>query len=124
MEFKNVTPVPREVLVKQGISAVLNLAGGAFLLIMAIGSRLSLLGMLLSVAALVIGIGAVLSKDREDKKPGLVLIAAGVLGMIMRLRIPLLQPIAGTILGVGAFMLFGMGIIKGIKFLIGLKSRQ
>lgn len=121
---RNVTPVPREVLVKQGISAVLNLLGGGFLILMAVGSRVALLGMALSLAALVIGIGAILSRDREDKKPGILLTAAGILGMIMRFRIPVLQPIAGTILSVGAISLFLAGIWKGINFLRGLKSRS
>ena len=121
---RDVTPVPREVLVKQGISAVLYLAGGAFLLLMAIGSRIGLLGMVLSLVALVVGIGAILSKDREDKKPGILLTAAGILGMVMRLRVPFFQAIAGTVLAAGAFSLFIAGIWKGINFLRGLKSRQ
>ena len=124
MEDRDVTPVSRDVLVKQGISAVVYLAGGAFLMVMTIGARFRLLGIVLSVAALGIGIGALLSRDREDKKPGLILSAAGVLGMLMRFRIPLFQPIAGTILGMGALGLFAAGIWKGIKFLAGLKSRQ
>ena len=124
MDERNVTPVPRDLLVKQGISAVIYLAGGAFLMLMTVGARLRLFGIVLSLAALVVGIGAILSKDREDKKPGLVITAAGILGMIMRFSVPILQPIAGTILGIGAFMFLGAGIWKGINFLRGLKSRH
>jgi len=116
--------VPRDVLVKQGISAVTYLAGGAFLLIMTVGARFSLLGIILSLAAMVLGIGALLSRDREDKKPGLILAIAGILGMAIRFRIPLLQSVAGTVLGIGAIGLFAAGILKGIKFLQGLKSRR
>ena len=116
--------VPRDVLLKQGISAVSCLAGGVFLFIMAIGAGRGLLGIVLSTTALVIGIGALLSRDHDDKKPGLVLTAAGVLGMIMRFRVPLLQPIAGTVLSIGAIGLFAAGIVKGIKFLRGLNSRR
>jgi len=116
--------VPRDVLVKQGISAIAYLSGGVFLLIMAVGAGRGFLGILLSVIALVIGIGALLSKDQVDKKPGLVLTVAGVLGMMMRFRIPFLQPVAGTVLGLGAMGLLAAGIWKGIKFLLGLKSRR
>ena len=116
--------VPRDVLVKQGISAITYLAGGVLLLVMTIGSRFRFMGIVLSLVALVIGVGALLSRDREDKKPGLVIAIAGILGMAMRFRVPLLQTIAGIVLGIGAFGLFAAGIWKGIRFLIGLKSRQ
>ena len=125
MNDKELIPiVPRDVLVKEGISAVAYLAGGAFLMIMALGASRGIVGIILSVAALAIGIGALLSRDREDKKPGLVLTAAGVMGMVFRFGIPLLKPVAGTLLGIGAIGLFTAGIWKGIKFLLGLKSRQ
>ena len=116
--------IPRDVLVKQGTSAVASFLGGIFLLILAFGSRFPIVGIILSIAALVIGIGALLSKDRADKKPGIVLTAAGVMGMIIRFGIPVLKPVAGFILGLGGFGLLAMGIWKGIKFLLGLKSRQ
>jgi len=115
--------VPRDVLVKQGTSAVAYIAGGILLLIMTFGARFPILGIILSAAALVIGAGALFSKNREDKKPGLVILIAGVLGLIMRFGVPVLKPFAGFILGLGAFGLLGVGIGKGIKFLIGLKSR-
>jgi len=116
--------VSRNVLVKQGISAVSCLAGGAVFLIMAIGAQHGLFGIILSALALVVGIGALLSKDAEAKKPGLLIAAAGVLGMILRfVRIPPLQAISGTLLTIGALGLFAAGIWKGVKFLQGLKSR-
>jgi len=116
--------VPRDVLVKQGTSAVAYLAGGIFLMILTFAGKLPILGIILSLAAVVIGVGALVSRDREDKKPGLILTAAGVMGMVLRFGIPILKPIAGFILGLSALSLFAMGIWKGIKFLIGLKSRQ
>jgi len=116
--------VPREVLVKQGTSAIASLAGGAFLLILAFGARFPILGIILSAAALIVGIGALFSKDRADKKPGLVLTGAGAMGMVIRFGIPLLKPFAGFVLGLGGIGLIAMGIWKGIKFLLGLKSRQ
>ena len=124
-EYIQVDPVvPREVLVKQGISAITYLSGGIFLLIMVIGAGRGFLGIFLSGVALIVGIGALASRDQTDKKPGLVLLAAGVLGMMMRFRVPLLQPIAATILTIGGLGLFAAGIWKGIRFLLGLKSRR
>jgi len=124
MDDKELQPiVPRDVLVKQGMSAVGYLASGLLLILITIGSRFGLLGIILSAAVLVFGIGALVSKDREDKKPGLLLTAAGAMGLIVRFGIPILKPIAGTLLGIGAVALFAMGIWKGIKFHLGLKSR-
>ena len=116
--------VPREALVKQGISAATHLAGGVFLMIMSIGTKFTLLGMILSVVALVIGVGALISKDREGKKPGIVLTVAGVLGMVVRFGLPILKPFAATFLIMGAMGLFTSGIMKGIQFLRGLNSRR
>ena len=118
------TVVPRDVLVKHGTSAVAYLAGGVFLMIMAYGTRFPILGIILSGIALVIGIGALASRDKEDKKPGLVLTVAGAMGMVIRFGIPLLKPFAGFVLGLGAIGLIAAGIWKGIKFILGLKSRQ
>ena len=118
------TIVPRELLVRQGTSAVIYFAGGLFLFIMAFGSRHPILGILLPAIALVAGTGALLSRNREDKRPGFVFTAAGVAGLLVRFGIPLLRPFAAFALGLGAIGLFAAGIWKGIKFLVGLKTRQ
>lgn len=125
MDDRQLQPVvPRDEVAKQGISAVAYLAGGVFLLAMGLFSSRGLLGIILSVAALAIGIRSLVSKDRDDKKPGIIITAAGVMGMFVRFRVPVLQVVSGTLLGLGAIGLLAMGIWKGIKFLIGLKSRQ
>ena len=125
MDDKQLQPiVPRDELAKMGISAVSYLAGGSFLLAMSFFASRGLLGIILSVAALVIGIRALVSKDMDDRKPGVIITAAGVLGMFIRFRIPVLQVISGSLLGLGAIGLFVLGIWKGIKFLLGLKSRR
>ena len=116
--------VPRDLLVKQGTSAIASLAGGIFLLILAFGAKFPILGIILSLIAVVIGVGAIVSRDREDKKPGMVIVAAGVMGMLIRFGPGMLRPFAGFFLGLGALGLFAMGIWKGIKFLRGLRSRQ
>jgi len=116
--------VTRSELAKQGTNAVFYLAGGALLMVMTFGARLKFLGIALSVAALVIGVGALLSKDREDKKPGIVILGSGLLGMVFQFGIPILKPFAGFLLGLGALGLFAAGIAKGIQFLRGLRSRS
>ena len=117
--------VPRDTLVKQGVSAVATLAGGVFLLVMAIGSAHGLLGIILSAAALIIGVGALASRDVDAKKPGMIIAAAGVLALVARfIRIPPLQAVAGTVLTIGAFALLATAVWKGFKFFRGLKTRQ
>ena len=106
------------------ISTVLYLAGGLFLLVMTLGGRHPILGLVLPVIALVIGSGALLSRNRDDKKPGLVFAAAGIAGLLVRFGIPLLRPFAAFALVLGAIGLIVAGIWKGINFLHGLKSRQ
>jgi len=125
MEEYEIKPmVSKEVLIKYGISAVAYLAGGIFLLVLAFGSRFPILGIILSTTALIIGIGSLFSKNHEDKKPGLVITVAGVLGLVMRFGFATLKPFAGFALGLGGFGLLAAGIVKGIQFLKGLKSRQ
>lgn len=125
MEDKELEPiVPRDILVKQALSSVAYLASGAFLMVMAFSAKFPILGIILPVLGIVVGLGAFMSKDREDKKPGFVLAVAGVLGMMIRFKIPILGSLAGFALGLGALGLFAAGIWKGIKFLLGLKSRQ
>jgi hypothetical protein len=112
-------------LARQGVSAVGCIAGGIFLFVMnVIGTRIPVVGIALGAVAAVVGIGALLSKDPDDKKPGSVIAAAGVLVILSRVRIPFVRPLAGTLLGIGAFGLFAMGIWNAVKFFRGLKSRS
>jgi len=125
MDENDLVPItPRDVLVKLGTSAIAHLAGGALFFVMAMGVRFRIPGIILSIGALVLGGGALLSKDREDKKPGLIITAAGVLGMVIQFGIPILRPLAVFALGLGAIGLIASGIWKGIQYLRGLKTRQ
>ena len=125
MDEKELSPItPREVLVKLGTSAVAQLAGGALLFVMTMGVRFRIPGIILSVGALILGCGALLSKDREDKKPGTIITCAGVLGMAVQFGPLMLRPFAVLALGLGAIGLFVSGIWKGIQYLRGLKTRQ
>ena len=118
------TVVSRDVLVRQGTAAIVDLVGGIAFLVMAMGARFRFLGIVVSLAVLVVGIGALISRYREDKKPGIVITAAGVLGMVNQFGLIILRPFSGFILGLGGLFLLAGGVWKGIKFLLGLKSRQ
>ncbi|MDR3343626.1 MAG: hypothetical protein LBT14_12770 [Treponema sp.] len=111
---------PTNVLAKQGVAAIGGIAGGIALFIM--GALPSIAGIMVGGVVGVVGIGAFLSKDPEDKKPGLVMAVAGALAVFS--KIGAVRPLAGTLLGIGALGLFAMGVWKGIKFLKGLKSRS
>ncbi|MDR2618400.1 MAG: hypothetical protein LBC62_05965 [Treponema sp.] len=112
-------------LAKQGVAAAGGIAGGVLLLVMQIlGARFRLVGILLGLIVGGVGVSGLLSRDPEDKKPGLILTAAGALELVFQFGIPVLKPIAGTILGFAALGLLAAGIWKGIRFLKGLRSRQ
>jgi hypothetical protein len=117
--------VPTSVLAKQGVAAAAGIAGGILLLAMQIlGGRFRILGIVLGLLVGGAGVSGLLSKDPEDKKPGMILAAAGILELVSVFGIPLVKPIAGTLLSVAALGLLVMGIVKGIRFLKGLRSRR
>jgi hypothetical protein len=111
-------------LAKLGLTAVGCTAGGIFLFILQAISRFRVLGLIVGAAACVLGIVSLTSKDPEDRKPGAIITAAGVLAVLSRTGIPLLRTAAGTLLSIGAVGLLAMGIWKGIKFFIELKKRS
>jgi hypothetical protein len=110
---------PTNVLAKQGVGAIGGIAGGIGLLIM--GALPPVIGIVAGVAVGVVGITTLLSKDKEDRMPGIIITAAGALSILSKIGI--VRPLAGTLLGIGAIGLLALGIWKGIKFLKGLRSR-
>jgi hypothetical protein len=113
---------PANVLAKQGVRAVGCLVGGAGLLLLAaLGARFPIAGIAAGAVLGVVGISAVISKDPDDRKPGLVVLAAGVLSILS--RVPGVRGFAGFLLGIGALGLIAAGIWNGIKFFRGLKKR-
>lgn len=115
-------PTPTNVLTKQGVAAVGGIAGGILLFIM---RALPLpLGIIAGAVVALVGVGALFSKDPEDKKPGMIITLAGILAVLARAPIPVLRNFAGILLSIGAIGLLAMGIWKGLKFLKGLKSRS
>ena len=123
MEDKELMPAPPgNFLAKLGVSAIAYLGGGLFLMLMTIGARVRFLAIGLSVAAIAVGVSAILSRDREDRKPGFFIVAAGVLALVVQFGPPAVRPFAATILGFGGLGLLAAGISKGIQFLLGLRK--
>jgi hypothetical protein len=119
------SPAPVRSLEKLGVSAVANMAGGAFLFILGIvGARFPIAGILLGGVSVIAGIAVVRSKDPADRKAGAILSAGGGLAIFSRAGAAFARPLAGTLLSIGAAGLFVMGILNGIKFLRGLRSRR
>ncbi|MDR0377541.1 MAG: hypothetical protein LBH70_07085 [Spirochaetaceae bacterium] len=113
---------PTNVLAKRGVSAIACLAGGTGLLLLAaLGARFPIMGIAAGAVLGIVGIGAVRSKDADDHKPGLVVLAAGVLSVLS--RVPGIRIFAGTLLGIGAVGLLATGIWNGIRFLTELRKR-
>jgi hypothetical protein len=117
---KNATPT--NVLAKQGVTAVGCLAGGAALLI--VGALPSIIGIVAGAVIGIIGVSALMSKDPGDKMPGTILTAAGALKIVSRVGLAAIRPLAGTLLGISAVGLLVLGVLNGVKFLKGLKSRS
>jgi hypothetical protein len=115
--------VPTSVLAKQGVSAVAGIVGGALMLLM--GALPPVVGIVVGGVVTAVGVGAMLSKDPDDKKPGRVAAAAGLLTLAAKVGgFAWVKAIAGSVLGLGAVGLFAMGVWNGVKFLRGLKKRS
>ncbi|MDR0377985.1 MAG: hypothetical protein LBH70_09360 [Spirochaetaceae bacterium] len=109
---------PSSVLAKQGVTAIGSLIGGVGLLIA--GSLPPVPGVIVGALVGVIGAGAALSKNRDDRKLGVLAAVAG--GLTMFSKIGFMKPLAGTLLAVGAVGLLAVGVWNGVKFLKGLKN--
>ncbi|MDR2079769.1 MAG: hypothetical protein LBP74_08630 [Treponema sp.] len=111
---------PTNVLAKQGMAAIGGIACGVALIIMR--ALPPVIGIIAGVIVGVIGIGGILSKDPDDRKPGILAAAAG--GLSILARVGIIRPLAGTLLSISALGLIVMGVWNGIKFLKGLKGRS
>ena len=109
---------------KLGITAIVYIAGGIFIFLLLAFSKVKFLGLVIGAVVCVIGIITLMSKDLADKKAGVIITAAGVLVLVSKIRIPFIAPVSATLLSIGGIGLIAMGIINGIKFLIGLKKRS
>jgi len=107
---------------KMGITAIGYCAGGIFLILLQVFSRFRGLGLVIGALVCIVGIVSFTSKDQADRKAGAVIMAAGALALLS--KIPVVAPLAGTLLSIGAIGLLALGIWNGIKFFIGLKKRS
>ncbi|GHV30194.1 hypothetical protein AGMMS4952_16870 [Spirochaetia bacterium] len=113
---------PTNVLAKQGVTAIGGIVGGAVLMIMR--ALPSFMGLIAGVIVALVGIGGVMSKDPDDRKPALLAAVAGGLAVLSRVPIKPLAALSGTLLGISALGLLVMGVWNGIKFIKGLKGRS
>jgi hypothetical protein len=111
-------------LAKQGVTAICMLGGGLFLLVVGTLIRFRVVGLVIGVLTGIVGIFALLSKDPDDRKPGLLITAAGFLVILSKTGIPVLRSLAPALLIIGALGLMAMGVWKGIQFLKGLGRRS
>ena len=117
--------VPTNTLAKRGVAAIAQIAGGVLFLVMhAFGGRLRPLGIGLGLVVGGIGIAALLSKDPEDRKPGIIMTIAGALELMYQLKVPLVAGLSGWLFTVASLGLLALGIFNAIRFRKGLKSRE
>ena len=122
-EYEGDEGVPStENLSRVAMMAFVCIAGGIFLIVLMAVSKIWLLGLIVGAVVCGLGISASVSRDRADRRPGIIITAAGVLVFLS--RIPVFAPAAGTLLTIGAVGLLAAGIMNGIKFLIGFSSRS
>ena len=113
---------PASTLSKQAITAFFCTAGGVSLIVLQAVSKIPVVGLIAGAVICAVGIGALLSKDPADRKPGAVITAAGALAVLSKIR-PI-APLAGTLLTIGTVGLLALGIWNAIKFFTGLKKRS
>jgi len=124
MEEFEIKPDVSKELKKERSNALICLLGGIYILAIAIGARIHpVAGIFLSGFAIAYSLGALMSKTEEDKKRGLLMLAAGVLGLLSRFSPAIIRVITSTALNMGAIGLIASGIWSGVKFLI-LKNKQ
>ena len=112
----------RNVLQRKGLFAVSGIAGGIALVIL--GVLPAVFGIVAGGVAIIAGLAACTSYDRDDKAGGRLLIAAGALSILFRIgRLPVIKAVCGVTLSCGGFVLLGLGIYNGLQFLWGLRGR-
>ncbi len=107
--------VPRETLSRQGVAGFTAVAGGVGLLVL-----LALPGVVgIVIAGLVTAGGLAFATSRDDRRPGLVVAGAGVLGILSAAF-----GFPGIILGLAGAGLIAYGGLSVYRFVRGLKSRM
>lgn len=112
--------VPSNVLAKQGVVAVAGIGGGVVLMVL--GALPGLFGIIGGALVLLLGLGGLSSREKEDRTIGGIAAISGALLVLS--RIPLVGGLSRGLLGLGTLGLVGLGVWSAIKFFRGLKSRS
>jgi hypothetical protein len=113
--------VPREEMTKQAMKAVGGVGGGIALLVISAMTG-SLVGGII-VGGLAALVGLIMTRDKADRKGGLVAIAAGGI-TLAGLLIPPIRHLAQILLTISGVGLIGAGVWSLIRFFRNLKSRS
>lgn len=108
--------VPRQTLSRQGVAGFTAVAGGVGLLVM--GALPGVVGIV--IAGLVTAGGLAFATSKDDRRPGLVVAGAGVLGILSAA----IGGFPGIILGLAGAGLIAYGGLSVYRFVRGLKSRM
>ena len=113
---------------KLGVSAVGYTAAGIGLFLLTLLKGIPWIGVGIGALVTIFGIAALGSKDKADKKAGIIITAAGALALISQISVALklgfIGGLSNVLLGVGVFGLLAAGLINAIKFFRGLKKRS
>ena len=109
--------VPREKLVKQGMTGVGAIGGGATILILKAISAIPLVGVIAGGAVALAGLA--IGSKKEDRKAGMVAVTAGVLTGLSALF-----PSVSWLMLIAGLGLIGGGALKLFKFWQNLRRRM
>lgn len=113
--------VPTSTLAKQGVAAVGGIAGGLGLWVLRALSHIPIVGLAVGGLVALVGVGALSSREPEDKRAGIVTAAAG--GLTVLSNIGLFAGAANGLMGIAIVGLLAMGGWNAYKFMKGLKTR-
>ena len=105
---------------KYGILMIGSFVGAIILFIL--NALPGFLAFIVGALLLFFGYGILTSKKSNDPLVGLVLIAAGVLTILS--VFPYIKNLASWLLKAGAIVLLVLGVLSGIRFVLGLKTRS
>lgn len=117
--------VPREELTRQAMKGVGGIAGGVALLVVRgiIGALSSAPIGLFVIGGIVAVIGLIMTRNRADRKAGLVALAAGGI-TVLAFAIPGIRGLALGLLLLSGIGLLGAGVYSLVKFLKNLKRQS
>ncbi|MDR2542866.1 MAG: hypothetical protein LBC80_05390 [Treponema sp.] len=110
-------------LYKLALKSIAFCGAGIFVILLANGAFDWWWSFIIGGIACLFGAGSFFSKDMTDRKAGLLLLLAGLIIMLSRIPIPILEPFSTNFLLIGAITLLIIGVWNGIKFVFGLKKR-